>query len=175
MRQPHRVFNGLVQNAHFVVVLKRLYQPTHHDNPLLFGRFFDFYNLEAARQSSVLLEILLVLRPGGGSQRPQFATRQSRLQEVRRIVLACLAARANHGMGLINKENDRLSRSFHFIDHGLEPVFELTFDSRARLQQAQVQRADGHILQRFWNIAFGNAQEQSLRPLRFCRRPPRPS
>jgi hypothetical protein len=48
----------------------------------------DLDHLEAAGQGGVLLEVLLVLGPGGGGDRAQLAARQGRLEQVGGVVLA---------------------------------------------------------------------------------------
>ena len=55
-------------------------EAAQHQPALFFGRFFDFDNLEAARQSGVFLEIFLVLRPRGGGDGAQLAARERRFQ-----------------------------------------------------------------------------------------------
>ena len=50
-------------------------------------RLLDLHHLKAARQRRVLLEVLLVLGPGRGRDRPQLAARQRRLEQVGGVAL----------------------------------------------------------------------------------------
>src|ERR1035441_3172959 len=101
-------------------------------------RLFDFDHLEAASECGVLLEILLVFGPCRGRDGAEFAARKSRLEQIRRIILPRLAACANHCVGFVNEENNWRGRGFHFLDEPLQSIFELAFDTRASLQQGEV-------------------------------------
>ena len=110
------------------------------------ARLFDLHDLEAPRQRGILFEVFLVFGPGGGGDGAQLAARQRRLQQVGGVVLAGLAAGADHGVRFVDEQNDGRRRSLHFFDQSLQPVFEFALDARAGLQQRQVERADGDIL-----------------------------
>ncbi|KAG1532301.1 hypothetical protein G6F50_016263 [Rhizopus delemar] len=88
VRQAHCFGHRLIQHADVEV---RLHQPDHaaqHRRSQRLARFLDLHHLEAARQRGVLLEVLLVLAPGGGGDGAQLAASQCRLQQVGCIVLA---------------------------------------------------------------------------------------
>ncbi|MCY1310984.1 hypothetical protein D9M70_612290 [compost metagenome] len=78
-------------------------QATQHVDRLVFVRLFDFHHLEAAGQGGILFEVLLVLGPGGRRDGAQFAARQGRLEQVGRIILPGLAARANQGVRFVDE------------------------------------------------------------------------
>ena len=59
-----------------------------------------------------------------------------------------LPAGADHGVGLVDEQDDRLRRGLDLVDHRLEAVLELALDAGPGLQQAQVERADGDVAQR---------------------------
>ena len=125
---------------------------------LLFGGLLDLDDLEAAGQSRVLLEVLLVFGPGGGGDGAQFAARQRRLEQVGGVALSGLAAGADHGVGFVDEEDDRRGRGLHFFDQALQPVLEFALDARAGLQQGQIERAQRDVLQRRGHVALGDAQ-----------------
>ena len=54
---------------------------------------------------------------------------------------AC-AARADHGVGFVDEEDDRRGRGLHFLDQALQAVFEFALDAGAGLQQREIERAD---------------------------------
>ncbi len=102
----------------------------------------DLDDLEAPGQSRILFEVLLVLGPRGGGDGAQFAARQSRLQQIGGVVLAGLAARADHRVCFVDEENDRRGEALTSSIKPLQPVFEFALDARAGLQQRQIERAD---------------------------------
>src|SRR5262245_11638268 len=78
---------------------------------------------EAARQRGILFEILLILRPCGGGDGAQLTAGQGGLQQVRRVILSRLTARTDHGVGLIDEENDRDGRVLYLFDQTLQAIF----------------------------------------------------
>ena len=74
---------------------------------------------------------------------------------------AC-AARADHGVGFIDKEDDRSGRRLHLFDQSLEPIFEFALDARARLQQRQIERADGDVAQARGHVALHDAHGEAF-------------
>ena len=108
--EAHRRFRSFVQDAHLVVLLECRHDATHHHQAGLLGRLFDLDELEAARQRRIFLEILLVLRPRGGRDGAQLAARERGLQEIRRITLPGRSTGADHGMRLVDEQDDRGGR-----------------------------------------------------------------
>src|SRR5262249_28330385 len=117
------------------------------DDGLLFSWLLDLDYLKTPRKSCVLLEVLLVFRPGRGGNSPQLAPGQCWLQKIGRIILACLAACANHRVRLVDEENDRLWRTFHFLDDVFQAVLKLTFHTSPRLQQAEVECSNRNVFE----------------------------
>src|ERR1700742_515270 len=68
--------------SYVVMFLKRWHDAAKHHHALSFVWLFDLYDLKAARQSRIFLEISLVFRPGSRRYRPQFTSRQCRFQEI---------------------------------------------------------------------------------------------
>ena len=107
MRELDGALDGLVEDAHAVVLLQHRGEPAHHPDGAVLVGLLDLDDLEPARQGGVLLEVLLVLGPGGGGDRAQLAAGQGRLEQVGGVALAGLAAGADHGVGLVDEEDDR--------------------------------------------------------------------
>ena len=84
--------------------------------PTVLGRLLDLDDLEAARESGVLLEVLLVLGPGRRRDRAQLAAREGGLEQVGGVVLPGLSAGADHRVRLVDEEDDRLRRGLHLLD-----------------------------------------------------------
>src|SRR5215469_6281984 len=140
---------------------RRLYA-AQHAVALLLGWLLHLDDLETSRQGSIFFEVLFVFRPGGGGNGTKFAAGQRRLQQIRRVVLSGLAARANHRVGLINKEDDGRRRCLDLGNHALEPVFKLALDASSRLQQTKVEGTNLHPLERWRNVARGDTKRKSL-------------
>ena len=135
---------------------------TQHQSALGFGGLLDLDQLEAARQGGILFEVLLVLGPGGGGDGAQFAAGEGRLEQVGGVVLAGLAARADHGVGLVDEQDDRRGRGLDLVDQSLEAVFEFALDARPGLQQREIESPHGDVLQHRRHVALRDAQREAL-------------
>ncbi len=161
-RQPHRVADRLIEDAHLVVKLERRDESAKHGRGDLLARLLDFHRLEAARQRGVLLEVLLVFRPGRRRDRAQLAARQGRLEEIGGIVLAGLAAGADQRVGLVDEEDDRLGAALDLVDDRLEAILEFAFHAGAGLQKSEIEGAYRYVAQSRWNIAGRHAQREAF-------------
>ena len=160
--QPHRLADRFVDDSHLVVLLEGGDQATDHRRRHLLGGLLDLHRLEAAGEGGILLEVFLVLGPGGRRDGAQLAARQGRLQQIRRIVLASLAAGANQRVGFVDEQDDRLGARLGLFDHRFQAVLELALYARAGLQQAEIERPQGDVTQRRRHVARGDAQRQAL-------------
>ncbi len=142
VRELDGALDGLVEDAHGVVLLEDRGDPAHHPDGAVLVGLLDLDDLEPPRQSGVLLEVFLVLGPGGGGDRAELAARQRRLEQVGGVALAGLAAGPDHRVRLVDEEDDRHGRRLDLGDHLLEPVLELSLHARAGLEQPQVERAE---------------------------------
>ena len=89
-----------------MVFLKRGHNAAQHGAGNLFGGFFHLDDLEPSGQGRVFLEILFVLRPGGGGDGAQFSAGQRGFEQIGRIVLPGLPSGADHGVGFVDEEDD---------------------------------------------------------------------
>ena len=144
------------------MLFERFDHAAEHPAGHLVGRLLHLHHLKPPGQGRVLLEILLVFSPGRGGDGPQLTAGQRRLEHVGRIPLPRLAAGADQRVGFVYKENDRGWRLLHLVDHALEPVLEFALHARARLQQAQVERAERDVLQRLRHVAIGDPLGESF-------------
>ena len=80
MRQAYCFGQPLIQNSYVVVLLHGFHHAAQHDDGAIFGGLFHLDYLETPRQRGILLEVFLVLGPGGCCNRPQFTTGEWRLQ-----------------------------------------------------------------------------------------------
>ena len=120
------------------------------------------FHLEAAGERGVLLEVLLVLGPGGGRDGAELAARQRGLEQVGGVVLALGTPRPDQLMGLIDEHDDRCRGVLDLSDHLLQAVLELALDTGAGLKESQVQAPQHHVLQRLGHVAVGDALGEAL-------------
>ncbi|MNT07505.1 hypothetical protein D3C72_1422120 [compost metagenome] len=137
-------------------------QATQDGHRLIDRRFVQLHRLEAAGQGRVFLEVLLVLSPGGGGDGAQLATGQCRFEQVGRVGTASITARADQGVGFVDKQNDRLRRGLDLIDHALETTLELALHTGARLQQAHVQRQQLNILEHLRHFTGSDPRSEAF-------------
>ena len=102
--EPYGRVQSIVENANVVVLLERRHDAAQHEQALLLGGLLDLHELEATRQRGILLEVLLVLRPGRRGDGAQLAARERRLEEIRRVALPGLSARADQRVGFVDEE-----------------------------------------------------------------------
>ena len=123
--------------------------------------------MKTTGQGRVFLEIFFIFGPRGGGDCAEFTASKRWLEHVGRISLACLPTGADECVGFVYKENDWRWRLLDLFDHALEPIFKLAFHACTRLQEAQIERAEGNFLQRFRHVATGDALRKSFNNGRF--------
>jgi hypothetical protein len=106
MRQPNCRCNCFIEDAQVVVLLKRRLDAAQHGAGNLFVGSSTLTTWNLLASAGILLEVLLVLRPGGCGDGAQFAAGKRGLQQIGGIVLSRLSARADHGVRFIDEEND---------------------------------------------------------------------
>ena len=122
----------------------------------------DEDRLEAAGERRVLLDMLAVFVERGGADAVQFAARQRRLQQVRRVHRAFGLARADERVHLVDEQDDAALGRCHFLQHGLQPLLELAAILRAGDQRAHVERHQLLVLQALGHVAIDDAQRQAF-------------
>ena len=145
-----------------MVLLERGGHAPHHEQRLVLAGLEHLHHLETARQRGVLLDVLLVLAPGGGRDGAQGAPCQRGLEEVGGIASPRGAPRADQGMGLVDEQDDRLRRGLHLVDDRAQAVLELALHAGAGLQQPDVERPELHVLEVWRHIAARDAEREAL-------------
>ena len=124
--------------------------------------FVQLDGLEAAGEGRIFFEIFLVFLPGGGREGADFAAGQGGLHEVGRVRAAGSPAGAHEHVGLVDEEDDGLGARLDLVEHALEPALEFALHAGAGLEQAEVEAKQGHALQGFGHVPFGDAQGKAL-------------
>ena len=145
-----------------MVVLIALLQSTQDRDGVDLVRLVDHDGLEAALQCLVLLEVLLILVEGGGTNGTQLTTGQCRLEDVGGIHGTLATAGTHQSVDLVDEENDVALSVGHFFDDALESFLKLTFVLGTGDEGTHVERVELFVLQIFGNIAAHNTLGKSL-------------
>ncbi len=144
--------------VHFVFLL----QAAQDGDGRLDRRLVHLHLLEAAFQRGVLFDVLAVLVERGGADAVQLAARQGRLQHVAGIDRAFGLAGADHGVQLVDEEDDAAFVLRHFLEHGLQPLLELAAVLGAGQQARHVEHQHALVLQRLRHFAIDDALRQAF-------------
>ena len=120
------------------------------------------HGLEAALQRGVLFDVLAVLVERGGADAVQLAARQHGLEQVAGVHGAFGLARADHGVQLVDEQDDLALGLLHLLEHGLEALLELAAVLGAGDQRAHVERDDALVLQALGHVAAHDALRQAF-------------
>ena len=151
-----------IRNPHLVVLLVFLLQPAQDRDRVLDRRLIDEDRLETAGERGILFDMLAVLVERRRTDAVQFAARQRRLQEVRRVHRAIGLARADQRVHLVDEQDDAAGGRLNLGQHGLQPLLELAAIFRAGNERAHVERHQLLVLETFRNVAIDDAQRQPL-------------
>ena len=143
-----------------MVLLVLFLQTAQNRDRVFHRRLIDEHRLEAAGKCRVLLDMLPVFVERSRADAVQFATRQCRLQQVRRIHGSIRLAGADQRVHLVDEQDDVAIGGSDFGKHGLQPLLELAAIFGAGNQRAHVERHQLLVLQRFRDVAIDDAQRQ---------------
>ena len=145
-----------------VVRLVALLEPAEDRDRVGHGRLADEHRLEASLERGVLLDVLAVLVERRRADRAQLATREHRLEQVRRVHRAFCRARPDDRVQLVDEEDDLARGVLDLGEHGLQPLLELASVLRAREQRAHVERPHALALQALGHVARDDALREPL-------------
>ena len=154
--------DGRVLDAHAVVDLELLLEAAQDGDGVVHRGLADHHGLEAARQSGVLFDVLLVFVERGGADAAQFAARQRRFQQVGGVDGALGRARAHQRVQLVDEADDLAVGIDDFLDHGLEAVFELAAELGAGDHGAEVDGDQLLVLELIGHVAADDALRQAF-------------
>ena len=141
-----------VGDANAVVHLIAFLQATKDRDRVFDARLADQDRLEATLEGRVLLDVLAILVERRRSDETELAAREHRLDHVAGVHRAFRSAGADDGVQLVDERDDLAFRLGDLLQDGLEPLFELAAEPRARDQRAEVQRNHPLVLQAFRHI-----------------------
>ncbi len=145
-----------------MVRLVAVAQAVQHLDRIFDAGLFHKDRGKAALQGGVFLDVLVVLIQGGGAHALQLAARQGRLEHVGGIHGALGRAGADHGVQLVDEQDDLALGALDFFHGGLQALFELAAEARAGDHRAQVEREDALAGQDFGHIVGGDLLRQAF-------------
>ncbi len=144
------------------MALVPLAQTPEDRDGVLHARLVDQDRLEAPLERGILLDVLLVLVEGGGPDAVQLAAGQRGLEQVARVHRALRGARADHGVQLVDEEDDLALRLLDRLEHGLQPLLELAAVLGPRDQRAHVQGDDALALEALRHVPADDPLREPL-------------
>jgi hypothetical protein len=123
--KDRRSDQSLVLYPHAMMHFIPFLESTKNGYGVLDAWFLRKNRLESSLQGLVGLDVLAILIQCGGSDRPKFAPRKRRFQQVGGIGRSFGCPCSHKGMQLVDKQYDLALRSDDFVDHGLQSFLEL--------------------------------------------------
>jgi len=162
VRQGCRGHDSRVLDPHAVVHLVAFLEPAQDGDGVLHRGLLDQHGLESALQGRVLLDVLAVLVQGRRADAAQLAPGQGRLEHVRCVDGALGGPRSHDGVDLVDEEDDLALGGGHLLQDGLQAVFELAAELRARHERPHVQGDDALVLERLRHVAVDDPLREPL-------------
>ena len=131
-------------------------------------RLVHLHRLEAAFERRVFLDVLAIFVQRRRADAAQFAARELRFHDVRRVRRAFRRARADERVQLVNEQNDFAFAGDDLLEKRLEPVLKFAAIFRAGNHRAQIHRHEPLVLQRFGHVAADDAPRQTFGNRRFA-------
>ena len=162
VRERRRGDDRGIGDLDLVVHFVALFQAAQDRDGVFDRGLIDQHFLEAALERRILLDVLAVLIERGGAHAMQLAARERGLQHVAGIHRAFGLAGADHGVQLVDEQDDLAFLLREIVEHGLQALLELAAEFRARDQRAHVEREDALVLQAFGHFAVDDALREAF-------------
>src|SRR5438132_1776548 len=143
-----------------MMLLVALAHAAQNLNRFLDGGLFDMHGLEAPFERRVAFDVLAILVERGRADALQFAARQGRLQDVRRIDGTARRACPDEHMHFVDEQN--ALRLLDFVDHALQALFKLSAIDGAGHERADVQHQHALVQQILRHVAADDALCEAL-------------
>ncbi len=157
-RGDDRRIGDLDAVVHFIALL----QAAQDRDRVLDARLVHQHFLEAALERGILLDVLAIFVERGRADAMQLAARERGLQHVARIHGAFGLAGADHGVQLVDEQDDLAFLLRQILQHGLQPLFEFAAEFRAGDQRAHVEREDLLVLETLGHFAVDDALREAF-------------
>ena len=129
----------------------------------IFDRWFaDQHLLEASLERGILFDVLPVFIQRGRADAVQLAAGQGRLEHIAGIHRAFSLAGTDHGVNLVDEQNDLPFLLLQIVDYRLQPFLELAAELCTRNQRTEIQRQYAFVFQALGHLAIDDALGQTL-------------
>ena len=162
MAQLHRRRKSGLLYLHLVVGLVAGAKPSQHLYGGVHVRLLNEDGLEPALQRAVLLDVLAVLVNGGRAYALELPAGQRRLQQVAGVQRALSRACPDHGVDLVDEQDDLAMRLLHLVHDALEALLELAPELAACHHAAHVQGQQPAALERLRDVPGHNTLGKPL-------------
>ena len=139
-----------------------LLEPTQDRDCVFDRRFADEHLLEATLERGILLDVLAVLVEGRRSDEAQFAASEHGLEHIGRGDGTLAPTRAHERVQLVDERDDLPVGVVDLLQHGLEPLLELTAVFRARDERREVERDELLVFKRVGDVTRDDALGEPL-------------
>ncbi len=154
--------DGRVADADLVMRFVALFQAAQDRDGVLNVGLADVDDLEAALESGVLLDVLLVLIQRGCADGTELAAGEGRLEHVGGVDGAFGCAGADQRVQLIDEQDDSPVRLLDFFQDRFEAVFKLAAILCAGQHGAQVEGDNALVAQDVGHIAVDDAAREAF-------------
>jgi hypothetical protein len=162
MRERRRSDDRRVGDVDAVVHFVALLQSAEDGDRVLDRRLIDQHLLKAPLERCVLFDVLAVFIERGRANAMQLAARERGLEHVARIHRALGLAGTDHGVQLVDEEDDLPFLLGQIIEHAFQALFEFAAELGAGDQRAHVEREDAFVAQTLGHFAVDDAQREAL-------------
>ncbi len=162
MAEPCRRDDGAITDVYTVVDLIAFFEATQDGDGVFHRGLIHLHLLETAFQGRVLFDVLAVFIQRRRTHAVQLAASQCRLEHIAGIHGAFTLAGTDHGMQLINKQDDATFLLGQFVEDSLEPLLEFAPVFGASNQCRHVQGQHLLVLQTFRHFAVDDPLGQAF-------------
>ena len=146
IRQTRRCLQRLVADLHAVMLLILRAQAVQDLDGVLDRGLLDRHGREAPGKGRIVLDPA-VLRQCRGTDHPQFAPSQHRLEHACGVHRALGATGTQDGVQLVDEQDDPALRGDDLLQCGLQPLLEGAAELGAGDHAREVERDDAHAAQ----------------------------
>ncbi len=152
--------DGRVGDFHAVVHFVLFLQAAQDGDGGLHAGLIDQHLLEAPLQRRVFFHVFAVFVERGGTDAVQLAARQRRFEHVAGVDRALGPARPDHGVQLVDEQDDAALVGGHFFEHRFQPLLELAPVFGPGQQPGHVEHQHALVFQALGHFARHDALRQ---------------
>ena len=162
VRQRGRGDDRGIGDLHAMVHLVALFQPAQDGDGVRDVGLIDQDLLKTPLERRVFFDVFTIFVERRRTHAVQLATRQRRLQHVAGIHRALGLARADHGMQLVDEEDDPALLLGQIVQDRLEPFLEFAAELGAGDERPHVEGEQPSVLQALRDLAVHDAERKPL-------------